>query len=86
MRSVFINFLLWVKDLVIFELRFGFLMNKSIYGQMETPGDPHLNRKIKKNHKKEVWDIFLMRLVFLYFWFLFLRISMGAPAHKHEEP
>ena len=28
MRSVFLYFLLWVKDLVIFELRFGFLMKK----------------------------------------------------------
>ena len=38
-RSVFIYFLLWVKDLAIFELRFGFLMKNFIYGQMETLGN-----------------------------------------------
>ena len=31
MRSVFPYFLLWVKDLVFFELRFGFLMKNCIY-------------------------------------------------------
>ena len=39
-----------LKDLVIFELRFGFLMKNFIYGQMETSGDPHLSRKVKKLH------------------------------------
>ena len=34
-----------LQDSVIFELRFGFLMKNSIYGQMEMPGDPHLSQK-----------------------------------------
>ena len=52
MRLVFPYFLIRVKDLVIFELTFGFLMKSSIYGQMETPGDPHLSQKVKQLHKK----------------------------------
>ena len=50
MRSVCLYFLLWVKDLVIFELRFGFLMQNSIYGQMETLGIHQMGLRTLKIH------------------------------------
>ena len=37
-----------LKDLVIFELGFGFLMQNFIYGQMETPGNHQLGLQTKK--------------------------------------
>ena len=40
---VFSCFFLWVKDLIIFELRFGFVMKNSMYGQMETFGNHQLS-------------------------------------------
>ena len=51
MRSVFRYFLLWVKDLVAFELRFGFLMKSLMYGQMETSGNQQLSRKTRENYR-----------------------------------
>ena len=50
MRSVFRYFRLWVQDLVIFELRFGFLMQNSIYGQMETLGIHQMGLRTLKIH------------------------------------
>ena len=55
MRSVFLYFLLWVKDLVIFELRFGFLMKNCIYGRLDMSRIPKFDRKMsppKKGKKK----------------------------------
>ena len=65
MRSVFHYFLLWVKDLVIFELRFGFLMKNFVYGQMETSGDQAVSRKIIKTKSETK-----RRLgIFIYFYY-----------------
>ena len=43
-----------LKDLVIFELRFGFLMKNCIYGRLETSGDPNLNQKVRKLHVQKI--------------------------------
>ena len=40
-----------LQDLVIFELGFGFLMQNSIYGQMETPGNHQLGLRTEKTEK-----------------------------------
>ena len=68
-RTVFLYFLLWVKDLAIFELRFGFLMRKIIYGQMETSGNHQLSRKTMENYRdskpllkkyRDLFNLFLL--------------------------
>ena len=46
-----------LQDSVIFELRSGFLMKNSIYGQMETSGDQNLNPKIRKNKSAHVFFV-----------------------------
>ena len=58
MRSVFLKQkkCIPLKDLVFFELRFGFLMKNSIYGQMETSGNHQLSRKTKENYRD--WGLY----------------------------
>ena len=49
-RLVFLNFLLWVKELVNSDCRFGFLVKNCIYDQLERAGDQNLNQKNIKLH------------------------------------
>ena len=50
----FLNGASWLKDLVIFEVGFGFLMQNSIYGQMETLGIHQLGLRTEKTYFENV--------------------------------
>ena len=69
MRSVFHCFLLWVKDLVIFELRFGFLVKNCIYGRLDMSRILKVDQKMtprKKGTKTVKFSIFLQKIIKLF--------------------
>ena len=48
-RLVFLNFLLWVKELVNSDCRFGFLMKNYIYSQLGMSRIPKFDQKIRNS-------------------------------------
>ena len=48
-RLVFLNFLLWVKELVNSDCRFGFLVKNCIYSQLDMSRIPKLGPKIRSS-------------------------------------
>ena len=71
MRSFFLYFLLWVKDLVIFELRFGFLVKNCIYGRGENVW--RSNFELKNEEYAE-----MLILAFLFFILVVLKFNVLA--------
>ena len=48
-RLVFLNFLLWVKELVNSDCRFGFLVKNCIYSQLDMSRIPKFDQKIRNS-------------------------------------
>ena len=63
-RLVFLNFLLWVKELVNSDCRFGFLVKNCIYSQLDMSRIPKFGQKM---HLKQICFFFIIWLIFLYF-------------------
>ena len=52
-RLVFLNFLLWVKELVNSDCRFGFLVKNCIYSQLDMSRIPKFDPKMTSEKKEE---------------------------------
>ena len=65
-RLFFLNFLLWVKELVNSDCRFGFLVKNCIYSHLETSRIPKFGPKIR------IFNFF----IFFKFCFLFFLVSL----------